>query len=88
MNGATTTFTIKSGIVNSNSGLENIAVVPSDLAAIAKAISGSYLASEGNAFSTRVASQIVQEHFNPHEWNIYLFHFSDGDNWSGNDTEE
>jgi len=21
-------------------------------------------------------------------WNIYPFHFSDGDNWSGNDTEE
>jgi uncharacterized protein GlcG (DUF336 family) len=35
------------------------------LAAIAKAITGAYLSSEGNAFSTRTASQIIQEHFNP-----------------------
>ena len=38
-----------------------------DQAAIAKAITGAYLSSEGNAFSTRTASQIVQEHFNPQE---------------------
>ncbi len=37
------------------------------LAAIAKAITGAYLSSEGNAFSTRTASQIVQENFNPGE---------------------
>ena len=42
-------------------------VVPSTLAAIAKAVTGAYLSSEGNAFSTRTASQIVQEHFNPGE---------------------
>jgi uncharacterized protein GlcG (DUF336 family) len=35
-----------------------------DQAAIAKAITGAYLSSEGNAFSSRTASQIVQEHFN------------------------
>jgi hypothetical protein len=34
-------------------------------AAIAKAITGAYLSSNGNAFSTRTASQIVQENFNP-----------------------
>ena len=33
--------------------------------AIAKAISGAYLSSGGNAFSTRTASQIVQQHFPP-----------------------
>jgi uncharacterized protein GlcG (DUF336 family) len=38
-----------------------------DQAAIAKAITGAYLSSEGNAFSSRTASQIVQEHFNPGE---------------------
>ncbi len=32
--------------------------------------------------------KIVEEHYNTSEWNIYPFHFSDGDNWSGNDTEE
>jgi uncharacterized protein GlcG (DUF336 family) len=36
-------------------------------AAIAKAITGAYLSSGGNAFSSRTASQIVQEHFNPRE---------------------
>lgn len=34
-------------------------------AAIAKAITGAYLSSSGNAFSTRTASMIVQEHFPP-----------------------
>lgn len=38
-----------------------------DLAAISKAITGAYLSSEGNAFSSRTASQIVQDHFNPGE---------------------
>jgi uncharacterized protein GlcG (DUF336 family) len=33
-------------------------------AAISKALTGAYLSSEGNAFSSRTASQIVQEHFN------------------------
>jgi uncharacterized protein GlcG (DUF336 family) len=39
--------------------------VPAEAAAIAKAVTGAYLSSGGNAFSTRVASQIVQEHFPP-----------------------
>ena len=41
------------------------AEVPASAAAIAKAITGAYLSSSGNAFSTRTASQIVQEHFPP-----------------------
>jgi uncharacterized protein GlcG (DUF336 family) len=39
--------------------------IPSAGAAIAKAITGAYLSSGGNAFSTRTASMIVQEHFPP-----------------------
>ena len=39
------------------------------LAAIAKAVTGAYLSTEGNAFSTRTASQIVQRNFNPGETN-------------------
>ena len=31
-------------------------------------------------------SQIL-ERFRPEEWNIYPFHYSDGDNWSARDTE-
>jgi uncharacterized protein GlcG (DUF336 family) len=41
--------------------------VSSSLAAISKAITGAYLSSQGNAFSTRTAGQIIQEHFNPNE---------------------
>lgn len=44
-----------------------VAVNIDDLAAISKAITGAYLSSEGNAFSSRTASQIVQDHFNPGE---------------------
>ena len=43
------------------------AVAIDDQAAIAKAITGAYLSTEGNAFSSRTASQIVQQHFNPGE---------------------
>ena len=39
--------------------------VPAAAAAIAKAVTGAYLSSSGNAFSTRTASQIAQEHFPP-----------------------
>ena len=41
--------------------------VPARAAAIAKAITGAYLSSGGNAFTSRTAGQIVQEHFNPRE---------------------
>ena len=40
-------------------------LVPAEAAAIAKAITGAYLSSGGNAFSTRTASEIVQQHFPP-----------------------
>lgn len=42
--------------------------IPTPYAAIAKAVTGAYLSSGGNAFSSRVASQIVQEHFNVGEF--------------------
>jgi len=62
------TFTISGGrgVVG---GLEEVSIVPSFFAAISKAITGAYLSSEGNAFSTRTASQIVQQSFNPGESN-------------------
>ena len=66
MNGAPSTFTVRSR-PNVDGGLEGVNIVPATLAAIAKAVTGAYLSSEGNAFSTRTASQIVQEHFNPGE---------------------
>lgn len=32
--------------------------------------------------------RIIQERFSPAEWNLYLFHFSDGENYSRQDTEK
>ncbi len=66
MPAAAPTFTISGGrgVVG---GLEGVNIVPSAFAAISKAITGAYLSSEGNAFSTRTASQIVQQNFNPGE---------------------
>lgn len=49
-----------------NLGLDGLSI-PGPVAAIAKAITGAYLSSGGNAFTTRTANQIVQEHFNPQE---------------------
>ena len=34
----------------------------------------------------KLCAKMIDNHFNPSEWNIYPFHFSDGDNWSGEDT--
>ena len=68
MSGAAANISISSGRIPAVSGgLEGVNIVPASLAAIAKAITPAYLSSEGNAFSTRTAGQIVQEHFNPGE---------------------
>jgi len=66
MTGAATSITIPAprGVVGGLNGLE---IIPDTMAAISKAVTGAYLSSEGNAFSTRTASQIVQENFNPGE---------------------
>ncbi|MEI6641382.1 MAG: heme-binding protein [Novosphingobium sp.] len=40
-------------------------IFPSEAGAIAKAVTAAYLSSSGNAFSTRTASMIVQQHFPP-----------------------
>lgn len=33
-----------------------------------------------------LCNQLINKDFPPDEWNIYPFHFSDGDNWGGDDT--
>jgi len=35
----------------------------------------------------KLALKIIKEDYPAEEWNIYPFHFSDGDNWSGEDTK-
>lgn len=69
MPGAPTTLTIVSGL-NPGTGLENQSrvppnVIPTTFGAIAKALTGAYLSSNGNAFSTRTANYIIQQHFAP-----------------------
>ncbi len=68
MNGASATTKIRRGPRNFE-GVANVGLqgqdVPRELAAISKALTGAYLSSAGNAFSTRTASMIVQEHFPP-----------------------
>jgi uncharacterized protein GlcG (DUF336 family) len=67
MTGSAATTTIgRAGVPNQPTGLDGEAV-DAKLAAISKAGTGAYLSSQGSAFSTRTASQIVQEHFNPGE---------------------
>jgi uncharacterized protein GlcG (DUF336 family) len=67
MTGAPPTITITSGR-GVTTGLEALGPRPlTREAAISKAATAAYLSSRGNAFSTRTASQIVQENFNPGE---------------------
>ncbi len=35
----------------------------------------------------KLCLDLIHRHYDPGEWNIYPFHFSDGDNWSDNDTQ-
>ena len=64
MPGAGATARIPSAPDGSNNDAQGL-TIPSAAAAIAKAITGAYLSSGGNAFSSRTASFIVQEHFPP-----------------------
>jgi len=35
----------------------------------------------------KLCKEIIESDYSPSEWNIYPFHFSDGDNWSTSDTD-
>ena len=63
MTGAPATTTIRS-VGTAGMGLEG-SVVPSSLAAISKAGTGALFSTGGNAFTTRTAGFIIQEHFPP-----------------------
>jgi uncharacterized protein GlcG (DUF336 family) len=64
MTGAPATAKITAAPNGANVDIQGL-VVPAEAAAIAKAITGAYLSSGGNAFSSRTASMIVQQHFPP-----------------------
>lgn len=63
MTGAPATTTIRS-VGAAGEGLEGL-VVPSSLAATSKAGTGAFFSTSGNAFTTRTAGFIIQEHFPP-----------------------
>ena len=63
MSGAPATTTIRS-VGASGHGLEGI-IVPATIAAISKAGTGALFSTSGNAFTTRTAGFIIQEHFPP-----------------------
>ncbi len=65
MTGARSTLAVPSPASGTNFDVQGLNFVPAGAGAIAKAVTGAYLSSGGNAFSTRTASQIVQEHFPP-----------------------
>ncbi|HSF25062.1 MAG TPA: heme-binding protein [Blastocatellia bacterium] len=64
MTGANPNTTISVPGRGPRGGLEGVSV-PAVLAAISKAVTGSFLSSQGHSFTTRTASFIVQEHFPP-----------------------
>lgn len=78
MNGAPTSITID-GDRGAAGGLDGVTLPPAGLpnppsfaalAAVSKAITAAYFSSNGNAFTTRTAGQIIQEHFNVTEANV------------------
>lgn len=36
----------------------------------------------------KLCLEMLKSDYQTEDWNVYPFHFSDGDNWSGNDTQE
>ncbi len=64
MTGAKATATVPTPVSGINLDVQGV-TVPAAAGAIAKAVTAAYLSSSGNAFTTRTASQIVQERFPP-----------------------
>jgi uncharacterized protein GlcG (DUF336 family) len=64
MTGAAANATTSPAPNGANIDAQNL-TFPAEAGAIAKAVTGAYLSSGGNAFSTRTASMIVQPHFPP-----------------------
>jgi uncharacterized protein GlcG (DUF336 family) len=67
MNGAPATFTFD-GARGAVGGLEGV-TLGSELASLSKALTAAYFSSNGNAFTTRTAGQVIQQNFNPSEKN-------------------
>jgi uncharacterized protein GlcG (DUF336 family) len=71
MNGAPKKFTFNGarGVPFGTGGLEGFAELDTPLASLAKALTAAYFSSNGNAFTSRTAGQVIQQNFNPGEPN-------------------
>ena len=65
MQGANPRLAVPSSPSGRDFDIQGLSIIPAAGGAIAKAITGAYLSSGGNAFSSRTASQIIQQHFPP-----------------------
>ncbi len=83
-------FWIESWLRRQYQGLEVVYIVHDTQARIVDQETF-YTISEGGGTNIssayQLCQQVMQDHYNPDEWNIYPFHFSDGDNWSSEDDE-
>lgn len=69
MEGASASVLITSGQgIPAGNGLEGVSA-PAEAAAVSKAVTPAYFSTSGNAFTTRTAGQLIQDHFNPGEFN-------------------
>lgn len=72
---------------------KNIAVVYIVHDAVAKEVDQDSFFHLRESGGTKISSayelclQLILEKYRPEDWNIYPFHYSDGDNWSARDTE-
>jgi uncharacterized sporulation protein YeaH/YhbH (DUF444 family) len=75
------------------SQFQNIEVVYIVHDAVAKVVDQEQFFHLRESGGTKISSayelclKLVQERYRPEDWNIYPFHYSDGDNWSARDTE-
>jgi len=68
MNGAPKMFVFNGARGPILGGLEGV-TLPIELASLSKALTAAYFSSNGNAFTTRTAGQVIQQNFNPSEKN-------------------
>ncbi|MCY2960661.1 MAG: DUF444 family protein [Planctomycetota bacterium] len=73
---------------------QNLEVVYIVHDAVAKIVDQQSFFSLRESGGTKISSayelllQLVRDKYRPEDWNLYPFHYSDGDNWSARDTEK
>ena len=87
----TEAFWIDTWLQNEYDGVERRYIIPD---AAAKEVDEHAFYHTRESGGTRISSaykvcaDLIDSTFSPEEWNIYCFQFSDGDNWSADDTKQ